>query len=39
MVLIGESVFFYRRVLKGESVEYVRNGTDRGKCGVFKEWY
>ena len=26
-------------VLTGESVEYLRNGTDRGKCGLFTQWY
>jgi len=24
-------------ILTGESVECLRNGTDRGKCGVFME--
>jgi len=26
-------------VLTGESVECLRNGIDRGKCGVFTECY
>jgi len=29
----------YGMVLTGESVECLRNGTDRGKYGVFTEWY
>jgi len=28
----------YGIVLTKESVECLRNGTDRGKCGVFTEW-
>ena len=26
-------------LLTGDSVECLRNGTDRGKCGVFTECY
>jgi len=26
-------------VLTGESVKCLRNVIDRGKCGVFTEWY
>jgi len=26
-------------LLTGESVECLLNVTDRGKCGVFTEWY
>ena len=29
----------YGMVLTGESVECLRNGTDRGKGGVFLEWF
>jgi len=28
----------YGIVLTKESVECLRNGIDRGKCGVFTEW-
>jgi len=28
----------YRMLFTGESVGYLRNGTDRGKCGVFTDW-
>jgi len=29
----------YGLELTGESVECLRNGIDRGKCGVFTKWY
>ena len=29
----------YGLVLTGEGVECLSNGTDRGKCVVFTEWY
>ena len=51
MVLTGESGVFtewywqgkvwrvYGMLLTGDSVECLRNGNDRGNCGVFAEWY
>jgi len=39
MVLRGEVWIVYGIALTGESVEYLRNGTDRGKCEVFTERY
>jgi len=29
----------YGMVLTGENVECLRNGIDRGKCGIFTELY
>ena len=39
MVLTGKICSVYGMVLTGESVEFVRNGIDWAKCGVFTEWY
>jgi len=29
----------YGMVMTGEIVEFLRNGIDRGKCGIFTELY
>jgi len=39
MLLTGESVECLRNGTDRGSVEFLRNGTDRGKCGVFTESY
>jgi len=31
--------FVYGMVLTGEILVCLPNGIDRGKCGVFTEWY
>jgi len=39
MVLTGENVECLRNANDRENVESLLNGIDRGKCGVFTEWY
>jgi len=39
MVLTGNVCSVHGMLLIGEIVECLRNGNDRGKCGLFTEWY
>jgi len=39
MVWQGKVCSVYGIVVTRESVECLRNGIDREKCGVFMEWY
>jgi len=39
MVLTGESVESLGNGIDKGSLEFLRNGTNSGKCGVFTEWY